>query len=89
MGTQLIGESFDAVVFPQGEVQLHNQVSSLRELPSSRVVLFDLAPEGVERIAADALPISYRRRLAPHRDGPDLACGVKAAGLQLRTSVLS
>ena len=53
-----------------GEVVTGSEVRSLRELPPSRVVLFDLAPRQLIAIAGDALPSGYVRRLARYRYGP-------------------
>jgi phytoene dehydrogenase-like protein len=53
-----------------GEVRTGHPVRSLADLPPSRAVLFDLAPRHVVRIAGDALPSRYRRRLERFRHGP-------------------
>jgi phytoene dehydrogenase-like protein len=53
-----------------GEVQTGLAVRELRELPPSRVVLFDLAPRAVAAIAGDALPLRYRKRLLRYVYGP-------------------
>jgi phytoene dehydrogenase-like protein len=53
-----------------GEVVTGMRVSSLRELPASRVVLFDLAPKQLIAIAGEALPARYVRRLERYRYGP-------------------
>jgi phytoene dehydrogenase-like protein len=53
-----------------GRIETGRPVQSLAELPESRVVLFDTSPEQLSRIAADALPAGYRRRLARYRYGP-------------------
>jgi phytoene dehydrogenase-like protein len=53
-----------------GEIVTGVEVTALRELPSSRVVLFDLTPRQIVRIAGDALPEGYRRRLCGYRYGP-------------------
>ena len=53
-----------------GEVVTGCEVRSLRELPASRVVLFDLAPRQLIAIAGDVLPAGYLRRLARYRYGP-------------------
>jgi len=45
------------------------RVTSLRELPAARVVLFDLTPRGLLDIAGDALPEGYRRQLRRYRSG--------------------
>ncbi len=53
-----------------GEIVTASPVASLRDLPPSRIVLFDTAPAGLLRIAGDALPEGYRRRLGRYRYGP-------------------
>lgn len=52
-----------------GEIRTGLEVSSLEELPPSRVVLFDLGPHQVARIAGAQLPPRYRRRLLEFRYG--------------------
>ncbi|HVZ34212.1 MAG TPA: FAD-dependent oxidoreductase, partial [Polyangiaceae bacterium] len=46
------------------------RVSSLRQLPEARAVLFDLAPRQLAEIAGDVLPGSYLRTLRNYRMGP-------------------
>jgi phytoene dehydrogenase-like protein len=53
-----------------GRVETGQRVERLADVPPSRVVLFDTSPEQLSRIAADALPAGYRRRLARYRYGP-------------------
>jgi phytoene dehydrogenase-like protein len=53
-----------------GEIITGVEVTSLRELPSSRAMLFDVTPRQVLRIAGDALPEGYRNRLGRYRYGP-------------------
>ncbi|TVR28055.1 MAG: NAD(P)/FAD-dependent oxidoreductase [Ilumatobacter sp.] len=53
-----------------GEVRCGHRVGSLGDLPPSRVVLADLTPTQLERIAGDALPARYRRRIGRFRHGP-------------------
>lgn len=53
-----------------GEIRTGMMVESVRELPPSRAVLFDLTPRQVVRIAGDELPPSYRRKLERFRYGP-------------------
>ncbi|HUP58313.1 MAG TPA: NAD(P)/FAD-dependent oxidoreductase [Bdellovibrionota bacterium] len=53
-----------------GELEVGSPVTSLRELPESRHVLFDLPPRLVARIAGDELPESYRRKLERFKPGP-------------------
>jgi phytoene dehydrogenase-like protein len=53
-----------------GEIVTGVEVKSLRELPTTRAVLFDVTPRQLVRIAGDALPVGYRRRLGRYRYGP-------------------
>ena len=53
-----------------GQIRVSSPVSSLRDLPPSRAVLFDLAPQQVATIAGDVLPARYVRRLERYRQGP-------------------
>jgi phytoene dehydrogenase-like protein len=53
-----------------GRIETGRRVERLEDLPPSRVVLFDTSPEQLSRIAGDALPAGYRRRLGRYRYGP-------------------
>jgi phytoene dehydrogenase-like protein len=53
-----------------GEVHCGEKVTTLEQLPPSRVVLLDLVPAGVLKVAGSELPAGYRRRLAHYRYGP-------------------
>lgn len=53
-----------------GEVACGQRVRSLAELPSASVVLLDVTPRQLLRIADGRLPAGYRRRLARYRYGP-------------------
>ena len=53
-----------------GEIETGNHVSSLRELPSSKLVLCDVTPRQLLALAGDRLPQRYRRRLERWRYGP-------------------
>jgi len=53
-----------------GRVETGRRIERLAELPDARVVLFDTSPDQLARIAGDALPSGYRRRLARYRYGP-------------------
>ncbi len=53
-----------------GEIETGREVSSLRELPSSGVVLCDVTPRQLAALAGDVLPPRYRRRLQGWRYGP-------------------
>lgn len=53
-----------------GEVVTGTRVRSLAELPPAPVVLLDVSPRELVRIAGSALPVGYRRRLQRFRPGP-------------------
>nr|MBA3242812.1 NAD(P)/FAD-dependent oxidoreductase [Acidobacteriota bacterium] len=53
-----------------GEVVAGVRVESIDELPPSRVILCDLTPRGLLRVAGHRLPASYRRGLERYRYGP-------------------
>lgn len=53
-----------------GEVRVGWEIERLAELPSSRVVLLDLAPRALATLGRDVLPESYRRRLNRYVYGP-------------------
>jgi phytoene dehydrogenase-like protein len=53
-----------------GEIETGNHVSSLSQLPSSKLVLCDVTPKQLASLAGDLLPGRYRRRLERWRYGP-------------------
>ena len=53
-----------------GEIQTKAPVASVDDLPPSRVVLLDVTPRQVLRLAGHRLPTAYRRQLARYRYGP-------------------
>jgi phytoene dehydrogenase-like protein len=53
-----------------GRIETGRRIEGLAEVPDARVVLFDTSPEQLARIAGDALPSCYRRRLGCYRYGP-------------------
>ena len=53
-----------------GRVETGRRIETLADVPDSRVVLFDTSPEQLSRVAGDALPAGYRRRLGRYRYGP-------------------
>jgi phytoene dehydrogenase-like protein len=53
-----------------GRIQTGRRIEKLTDLPASRVVLFDTSPDQLARIAGEALPQGYRRRLGRYRYGP-------------------
>ncbi len=52
-----------------GSIRTDHQVRRLRDLPSSRVVLFDTHPATVLEVYGDRGSSGTRRRMAPHRRG--------------------
>jgi phytoene dehydrogenase-like protein len=52
-----------------GQIAAESRVTSLRELPSSRLTLCDITPRQLLRIAGDRLPSAYRRKLLRYRYG--------------------
>lgn len=53
-----------------GEIVAGERVESLSQLPPSRMVICDVTPRQLLRIAGDRVPASYRRRLEAFRYGP-------------------
>lgn len=53
-----------------GEVRTSHPVRSLRDVPPSRAVIFDVTPRQLADIAADELPPSYVEKLRAFRYGP-------------------
>jgi phytoene dehydrogenase-like protein len=70
-GSQAIADALaDRLRLLGGEIETGRKVTSLKELPSSDVVLCDLTPRQLLQLAGDLLPQRYRRRLARWRYGP-------------------
>ena len=53
-----------------GEIRTGHVVRSLRDIPDSRAVLFDVSPRQLANIAGDALPPGYVKKLRRYRFGP-------------------
>jgi len=53
-----------------GTIETGRRVRAMRDLPESRVVLFDTSPDQLADIGAPTLPESYKRRLRRYRYGP-------------------
>jgi phytoene dehydrogenase-like protein len=53
-----------------GEIAVNSPVNSLEDLPSTRVILCDLTPRQMLRVAGHRLPERYRRKLRSFRYGP-------------------
>jgi phytoene dehydrogenase-like protein len=56
-----------------GEVVVDHEVTSLKDLPASTVTLLDVTPKALIRIAGDAMPDRYRRKLQRFRYGDGVA----------------
>jgi phytoene dehydrogenase-like protein len=70
-GSQAISRALSGVLASLGgEVETGRGVERLADLPPARVVLFDTSPDQLARIAGEALPAGYRRRLLRYRYGP-------------------
>jgi phytoene dehydrogenase-like protein len=70
-GSQRIADALAAHLRDKGgEILTGTPVASLDDLPPSRVVLCDVAPRQLLRLAGDRLKGSYRRRLEAYRHGP-------------------
>ena len=70
-GSQAIGRALASYLGNLGgRIETGRRVERLRDLPDARVVLFDTSPDQLARIAGDALPSGYRRRLGRYRYGP-------------------
>jgi phytoene dehydrogenase-like protein len=70
-GSQAIADALGARLRSLGgEIETGNHISSLRELPSSSLVLCDVTPKQLLVLAGDLLPRRYRRRLEGWRYGP-------------------
>jgi phytoene dehydrogenase-like protein len=50
--------------------QTNAEVRSMRDVPESKAVLFDLAPRQISAIADDDLPSAFREQLQKFRQGP-------------------
>ena len=70
-GSQAIADALAARLLSLGgQVETGRKVSSLSELPPSRLVLCDVTPRQLLELAGDALPQRYGRRLGRWRYGP-------------------
>jgi phytoene dehydrogenase-like protein len=55
-----------------GKIQTGAFITSLSQLPRTRVVLLDITPRQLIRIAGEKLPVRYRRTLERFRYGPGI-----------------
>ena len=70
-GAQRLADALAGVLRGHGgTIETGHQVRSIEELPAARVVLLDVAPEALARIAGDLLPSRFSDQLARFRRGP-------------------
>ncbi len=70
-GSQAIADALVSLLQAHGgRVETGRRVTSYANIPSARVVLFDLSPRQVAGIVGDRLPDRYRKRLNAYRHGP-------------------
>lgn len=70
-GSQAVADSLASYLRSLGGViECNRPVTSLEDVPSSRVVLFDLSPRQVSSICKTELAVGYRRKLDRFRYGP-------------------
>ncbi len=70
-GSQKLADSLTAyLVSLGGEVLCHAPVESIDELPKSRILLCDITPTQLIKIAGHRLPSGYIRQLRSYRYGP-------------------
>lgn len=70
-GSQKLAESLTSYFLSLGgEIEVNTQISSIQDLPPSKVVLFDVSPRNLDRIVGDRFPGDYRKSLKKHRHGP-------------------
>lgn len=72
-GSQTIVEALARIVRAHGGmIETGRKITSLNELPASRIVLFDVNPAQIAQIAGDELPRGYRERLERFPHGPGI-----------------
>ena len=70
-GSQRIVDALAAYLLSLGgTIEVNREVRTMRDIPESRAVLFDLAPRLTERIAGADLPEGFRKQLRAFRYGP-------------------
>lgn len=69
-GSQQIAEALASYLRSfGGEIVVDHPISSMSDLPSARLTLFDVSPNQVIRIMGDRLPPGYRKALQRYRYG--------------------
>lgn len=72
-GSQSIASALAGVLQKHGgEIVCGWPVKTLAELPAARAYLFDTSPRVLARVAGEALPAGFRRRLEAFKHGPGI-----------------
>ena len=72
-GAQMISKAlFQHLRMLGGKIQTGVFITSLSQLPRTRVILLDITPRQLIRIAREKLPVRYRRTLERFRYGPGI-----------------
>lgn len=53
-----------------GEIEVNSEITSLKQIPDNKVIMFDTSPAQMIEIAGETLPVKYLRRLADFKYGP-------------------
>ena len=70
-GSERLSDAMVSILAELGvEVHCSQPVRSMSDVPTSKVVLFDLSPDQMLHIVGDELPDRYRKRLSKFRAGP-------------------
>lgn len=67
--TRALSQHFQAL---GGTIQTDVSITRLRQLPESRVILFDITPRQLVQILGGLLPLRYRRKLEKFKYGPGI-----------------
>lgn len=70
-GSQSIAKALALMLTSMGgEIRVSSPVKALSDLPSAKVILFDVTPKQVYEIAGNEFPMAYQKRLISKRHGP-------------------
>lgn len=73
-GSRSIAQAMaDDLLAHGGEIVTDTEISSIQQLPPAKVLLFDVSPRALARIAGDRMPERYRRSLERFRYGNAVA----------------
>ena len=70
-GSQAIAKAMTLMLTSMGgEIKVASPIRTLNDLPSAKVILFDLTPKQLHEIAGNEFPESYKKRLLSKKHGP-------------------